>query len=58
MFTLMKGTLATGGSAWFVVLAEGRWLAAAVAVIPLALLAVNLRYRSQRQRGKRAEGSP
>ena len=52
MLTLLKGTLATGGSAWLVVLAEGRWIVAAVAVIPLTLAAINLRHHSRRQRGK------
>lgn len=54
MLTLLKGTLATGGSAWTVAVLEGKWVIAAVAVPPLVLCGFNLR----RLRGKRAEGPP
>lgn len=58
MLTLLKGTLATGGSASALALAEGRWVIAVAAVVPLVLCGLNLRHRSRRLRGKRAEGPP
>ena len=58
MLTLLKGTLTTGGSASFVALVEGRWWLAVAAAPPLFMCALNLRHRSRRLRGKRAEGPP
>ena len=58
MYPLLKATLGLAGSAWAVSLFEQDWFAVAVAAPALALLVWNLRHRSRRLRGKRAEGPP
>ena len=58
LLTVMKATLGAGGAVSAVAILEGRWLIAAVALMPLSLCFLNLRHRSRRLRGKRAEGAP